>query len=241
MTTENSNLATPVESVGNAEDVQNVTIELNEAAEQVAEQNVEEQSVVEAADFAEEDAALDAEQAGLSLDEETAEEQAADDVDKNDLSGKSKQELVDMFTQLLENEPVQTLRKSVEAIKIAFYKLHRAEVDAARKAFEAAEGEEAEFTPQVDALEVRLKDLFKIYRQRRDEYIANLDNIKEENLRTKLAIIDELKELVNSDETLNNTFSKFRELQQRWKDTGVVPQAKVKDLWEILRFMMTED
>ena len=64
MTTENSNLATPVESVGNAEDVQNVTIELNEAAEQVAEQNVEEQSVVEAADFAEEDAALDAEQAG---------------------------------------------------------------------------------------------------------------------------------------------------------------------------------
>jgi hypothetical protein len=41
-----------------------------------------------------------------------------------------------------------------------------------------------------------------------------------------------LKELVNSDETLNNTFAKFRDLQQKWKDTGVVPQAKVKDLWE---------
>ncbi len=232
MTTENSNLTTPVESVGNADDVQNVTIETSEASEQISEQEATAQVASESADFAEEDAALDAEQAGLSLDEETAEEQAADDVDKSDLSGKSKQELVDMFTELLENEPVQTLRKSVEAIKIAFYKLHRAEVDAARKAFEAAEGEGAEFTPQVDALEVRLKDLFKIYRQRRDEYIANLDNIKEENLRTKLAIIDELKELVTSDETLNNTFSKFRELQQRWKDTGVVPQAKVKDLWE---------
>ena len=235
MTTENSNLTTPVESVGNADDVQNVTIETietSEASEQISEHKATEQAAPESADFAEEDAALDAEQAGLSLDEETAEEQAADDVDKSDLSGKSKQELVDMFTELLENEPVQTLRKSVEAIKIAFYKLHRAEVDAARKAFEAAEGEGAEFTPQVDALEVRLKDLFKIYRQRRDEYIANLDNIKEENLRIKLAIIDELKELVTSDETLNNTFSKFRELQQRWKDTGVVPQAKVKDLWE---------
>ena len=66
-----------------------------------------------------------------------AEEEAAADVDKNDLSGKSKQELVDMCAALLESEPVQTLRKSVEAIKIAFYKLHRAEVDAARKAFEA--------------------------------------------------------------------------------------------------------
>lgn len=237
MTTENSNLTTPVESVGNADDVQNVTMTVDQSAEPAIEQNNEEQTaaeqpVVDVADFTEEDAELDAEQAGLSLDEETAEEQAAEEVDKNDLGGKSKQELVEMFANLLENEPVQTLRKSVEAIKIAFYKLHRAEVDAARKAFEAAEGEGAEFTPQVDALEVRLKDLFKVYRQRRDEYIANLDQIKEENLKIKLSIIEELKELVTSDETLNNTFAKFRELQQRWKDTGVVPQAKVKDLWE---------
>ena len=232
MATENSNLATPVELVGNAEDVQNVTV-VDAQAEDASVESVDDvvASEVEAS-FAEEDAALDAEKAGLALDEEIAEESDAEDVDKNNLTGKSKQDLVDMFAELLEQEPVQTLRKSVEAIKIAFYKQHRAEVDAARKAFEAEQGEGAEFVPAVDALEVRLKDLFKEYRRRRDEYIAELDNHKEENLKTKLAIIEELKELVNSDETLNNTFAKFRELQQRWKDTGVVPQAKVKDLWE---------
>ena len=80
MTTENSNLTTPVESVGNADDVQNVTIETSEASEQISEHKATEQVAPESADFAEEDAALDAEQAGLSLDEETAEEQAADDV-----------------------------------------------------------------------------------------------------------------------------------------------------------------
>lgn len=234
MTTEKSNYSTPVESVGVADDAMSVTTVENAAAEvDVATQNdVELAAEQVAADFAEEDAALDAEQAGLAIGEEMAEEEAAADVDKNDLSGKSKQELVDMFSTLLENEPVQTLRKSVEAIKIAFYKLHRAEVDAARKAFEAEQGEGAEFIPVADPCEVRLKDLFKEYRRRRDEYIANIDSIKEENLKTKLAIIEELKELVNSDETLNNTFAKFRDLQQRWKDTGVVPQAKVKDLWE---------
>ena len=232
MATENSNYATPVESVGAADDALNVTAVESGAAEAAPSNDVEIAAAEVAADFAEEDAVLDAEQAGLAIGEETAEEEAAADVDRNDLSGKSKQELVDMFATLLESEPVQTLRKSVEAIKIAFYKLHRAEVDAARKAFEAEQGEEAEFTPAVDTLEVRLKELFKEYRRRRDEYIANLDSIKEENLKIKLAIIDELKELVNSDETLNNTFAKFRELQQRWKDTGVVPQAKVKDLWE---------
>ena len=232
MATENSNLATPEELVGNAEDVQNVTVVGAQAEDMAAESVVDVTASEVEASFAEEDAALDAEKAGLALDEEIAEESDAEDVDKNNLTGKSKQDLVDMFAELLEKEPVQTLRKSVEAIKIAFYKQHRAEVDAARKAFEAEQGEGAEFVPAEDALEVRLKDLFKEYRRRRDEYIAELDNHKEENLKTKLAIIEELKELVNSDETLNNTFAKFRELQQRWKDTGVVPQAKVKDLWE---------
>ncbi len=231
MTTKNSFNAAPVEPIGDADNALNVTTV--ETAAECAE--VDEQMNVEAAmaaDFSEEDAALDAEKAGLAIGEETAEELSAADVDKNDLSGKSKQELVEMFESLLSSEPVQTLRKSVEAIKIAFYKLHRAEVDAARKAFEAEAAEGAEFTPQVDAMEVKLKDLFKEYRTRRDEYIANLDSIKEENLKIKLSIIEELKELVNSDETLNNTFAKFRELQQRWKETGLVPQQKVKDLWE---------
>ena len=233
MTTKNSNYATPEGSVGIADDALNVTTEESVAQQEaMLESDVEAAEAVVAADFADEDAALDAEQAGLAIGEQMAEEEAAADVDKSDLSGKSKQELIDMFASLLENEPVQTLRKSVEAIKIAFYKLHRAEVEAARKAFEAEHGEEAEFTPAADALEVRLKDLFKEYRQRRDEYISNLDSIKEENLKIKLSIIEELKELVNSDETLNNTFAKFRDLQQRWKDTGLVPQSKVKDLWE---------
>ena len=231
MATENSNLAAPVESVGIAEDVQNVTSVESVAAEKVVDADPQTQPDVEV-DFADEDAALDAQRAGLSLGEETAEEQAAEDVDRQDLGGMSKEQLVEMFASQLATEPVHTLRKSVEAIKIAFYKQHRAEIDAARKAFEAEAEEGAEFVVAPDASEARLKDLFKEYRQRRDEYIANLDREKEANLKIKLAIIDELKELVNSDETLNHTFAKFRELQQRWKDTGLVPQANVKDLWE---------
>lgn len=224
MATENSNYSAPVESVDVVEDVQAKAIE-NLSAEGV-------EQVAPASEVSEEDAVFDAEQAGLSLGEEIAEEMLSDDVKGGDVANMSKQELVSLFASLLESEPVHTLRKKVEAIKIAFYKQHRAEVDAARKAFEAENGEEAEFTPAADALEIELKELFKEYRSRRDSYIADLDKIKEENLKIKLAIIEELKELVNSDETINTTFAKFRELQQRWKDTGVVPQAQVKDLWE---------
>ena len=219
MSTEISKHATPVESIGEADDALNVTV-------------VEDVTISVAEVCSEEEAAFDAEQAGLAIGEGTDEEEAAEEVDKSDLNGKSKSELVEMFAELLSTEPVQTIRKSVEAIKIAFYKQHRAEIDAARKAFEAQAEEGVEFVATPDADEQRLKDLFKEYRTRRDEYISNLESIKEENLQAKLALIEELKELVNSDETLNSTFAKFRDLQQRWREIGVVPQSKVKDLWE---------
>ena len=201
-----------------------------EADEDEAPANVE-------VDFSDEDAALAARSAGLELDEATAEEDAAEraageESSEDRFAGKSKEELVGLFARMLEEQPVQSIRRDVEALKIACYRLRRAEVEAARRRFVEEGGAEEDFTPAVDGVETQLKELFREYRRRRDEFIANLEAEKERNLKIKLEIIEELKELVNSDETLNHTFTKFRELQQRWKETGIVPQQQVKDLWE---------
>lgn len=184
-------------------------------------------------DFSEEDAALAARDAGLEIEGETAEESEAEvQPAAETFAGKTKDELLALFARLLSERPVQAIRREVEALKIAFYRIRRAEVEAVRRAFvESGEPEES-FVAPVDGLETRFKELFKDYRARRDEFIANLEAEKENNLRTKLAIIEELKELVSSDETLNHTFARFRDLQARWKETGIVPQAHVKDLWE---------
>ncbi len=163
-----------------------------------------------------------------SFDDTVAEEASSEDK----FAGKTKEELVAILSQLIAEQPVQAIRRDVEAIKVAFYRIRRAEVEAARKAFIEEGGAEEEFTPPVDNAENELKEQFKEYRRLRDIFLSNLEAEKEENLKIKLQIIEELKELVNSDETLNHTFNKFRELQQRWKDTGIVPLANVKDLWE---------
>ena len=236
MDTKVSNQSVPVEQVSNAEDVHNVTAQV-QPEEVVATTNAEEPEMAESVDFSDEEARLAADNAGIDLGEATPEEEEAQPesqmaTDEQSLVGKSKAELVELFAQLLETKPVQSLRGDAEAIKIAFYKLRRAEVEAQRKEFLEAGGNEEEFSPSVDGEEVSLKELFARYRKMRDEFVAGLENAKEENLKVKLAIIDELKELVNSDETLNHTFTKFRELQQRWKETGPVPQANVKDTWE---------
>ena len=195
-------------------------------------------------DFSDEDAALAARQAGLEIEgegaeelpeeaEEAAEAVAADGANAEDrFAGKSKDELVALFARMLEEQPVQTLRRDVEALKIAFYRIRRAEVEALRRAFEQEGSAAEDFTAPADDAEVRLKELFKEYRSRRDAFIADLEAEKVRNLEIKQGIIEELKVLIGSDEKLDHTFAKFRELQQRWKETGVVPQAHVKDLWE---------
>ncbi len=224
MATENSILSAPSEQVSNAEDT------LKASAQTTEPQTIQPTEVpTEAVETTDEQTQADE----LHLSDATPEEAEATEVKAAvSFDAQTKAELVETLAALLQNEPVQTLRANVEDIKIAFYKLHRADVEALRaKAIESGVSEE-EFEAPLDEDEVRLKDLFKFYRKERDEYIAEQDSLKEENLTKKLAIIEELKELVNSDETINLTFNKFRELQARWKEIGLVPLANVKDLWE---------
>ncbi len=188
-------------------------------------------------DFSEEEAALAARDAGLEIEGETAEEAEAGESAAGESSellfkAENKDELLAEFARMLEERPVQAIRREVEALKIAFYRMRRAEVETARRAFVAQGGAEEAFVPTADDAETRLKELFKAYRRRRDEFLAGLEAEQERNLQVKLGIIEEIKELVGSDETLDHTFNKFRELQTRWKETGMVPQANVKDLWE---------
>ncbi|MFI3333028.1 MAG: DUF349 domain-containing protein [Rikenellaceae bacterium] len=229
MATENPILQAQQEQVSAAEDTQKSTSVESVAAEP----QVENATSAEEVGVTTEEAEIAAQNAGLDLEEATSEEvELAEQSAIDSFDSKSKSELVDIFAELLQNESVQSLRKSVEAIKIAFYKLHRAESETLRRAFVEAGGKEEEFEAPADSAELRLKELFKLYRKERDEYIASLESEKEENLKRKLEVIEELKELINSDETINHTFIRFRELQQRWKDIGLVPLQNVKDLWE---------
>ena len=230
MATEKTNLTAPVEPVGTtAEDAQMTTTNVAETTTNDDAPTIE-QTMSET--FAEEEAALAADEAGLDIGAETAEEQEAAPAQSDILAGMGEEELVSFFASKLESEPVQTLRPIVEMVKIAFYKQHRAKVEAERRAFIEAGGDEEAFTPTQNPNEQRFKELFAVYREARDRHIATLEANKEQNLKVKLEIIDELKELINSEENMNTTFARFRELQQRWKDTGLVPQQNVKDLWE---------
>ncbi len=193
---------------------------------------VPENSAEEATEISDKNPDETAADAQAGQNDAAAEDEAAQEAMLNELGEMSRDQMLAWFEQLLAERSVATLRQEAEALKIAFYKRHRADIEAQRRDFVAAGGTEETFVPATDDAENRLKELLRDYRHRRDEYIASMEEVKMANYQVKLRIIEELKELTGSDETLNHTFNRFRELQQHWKETGAVPQQYVKDLWK---------
>ena len=150
----------------------------------------------------------------------------------SEIANLDKEGVLTRLAEKVSEEPTAELRNDVEALKVAFYKLHRADMEARRNAFFEKNGVDAEYRPQTDEAEVRFKELYNIYRTKRDNATALSEKEKEENYAAKLAIIEELKQLIDSEETLNTTFAKFHDLQARWRNIGQVPQARVSDIYE---------
>ncbi|TKG97348.1 DUF349 domain-containing protein [Puteibacter caeruleilacunae] len=144
----------------------------------------------------------------------------------------SEVELINTLRNLLDTTSVHDIKDEVEKIKNEFYKKHWAQIAKLKAAFVEAGGEEKDFKPEQDPYEKDLRDLMKRYRDLKSEFNKSVEEEKEDNLKEKYRVIEEIKELVNRKESINKTFHEFRELQTRWREIGLVPQAKLKDLWE---------
>ena len=123
-------------------------------------------------------------------------------------------------------------KQELDSLKQAFYKIHNAEQEAAKKEFLDNGGSAENFVPQNDAIEEEFKSVMAVIKEKRSAQAAELERQKEENLQIKLSIIEELKELVESPDDANKSYTEFKKLQQQWNETKLVPQAKVNELWK---------
>ncbi|MBQ4161905.1 MAG: DUF349 domain-containing protein [Parabacteroides sp.] len=143
----------------------------------------------------------------------------------------SKEEILDKLAHLVETFS-ETTRNEVEALKQAYYKIHRNEIEESKKIFLEKGGEEQDFVAPEDNCEYKLKELLTIYKEKRAAILAEEEQIKATNYALKLQLIDQLKALTESQEDFNKLYNEFKEIQQKWKEIKVVPQEHVNDLWK---------
>ena len=158
-------------------------------------------------------------------------------------SEKTLAELSGLFQELTESADRMKRSKEAEAIKSAFYKrLSREKAEAGEDATvdepDADTVEEIAATEPLTsapvspfaAIEAGFKSLYNTYKKERAEYNRQLDAEREGNLVKKQAIIEDLKALVDEQGDMKDAFPKFREIQNRWRETGPVPQQNFRDV-----------
>ena len=158
--------------------------------------------------------------------------------DNADLDGLNKLQLVEMLEELVQDSDVQKIKDKVAAIRLHFNKLNKDDMDNELDQFLKGGGEAESFQHVEDPIEQRFNAAFGIFKSNRAKQNEDLEKQKVDNLAKKQAILDELKEIITSDDTLKKTYDDFRALQDRWKEIGPVPAAENSNLWNSYHFLV---
>ncbi len=178
-------------------------------------------------------------------DEESEEDEESEDDDDEDDDGSedetdfnqlSRKDLVELLEQTVKEGDVEAIKKKVALIKVAFIKLNKEEQEKRFESFIEDGGEENAFEPEKDDTEIRFNAAFSIYKEKKAKYIEDQEKLKQKNLETKKLILEELKALIESEESLKTTYDEFRDLQEKWKEAGMVPKSEVNNLWQSYHF-----
>ncbi|MDR3297686.1 MAG: DUF349 domain-containing protein, partial [Prevotellaceae bacterium] len=154
----------------------------------------------------------------------------------NFYDGIDRQTLVDTLAKLLGERPIQEIKGEVEAIKVAFYKRLEQDEEQARSQHVARGEAPEDFVWPDDGVEAKLKDQLAVYKKLRTDYAMQLEKERDVNLEQKLALIEELKLLLERQDDFNKIFSDFKALQSKWRVIGAVPLARQKDVWEAYNY-----
>lgn len=123
-------------------------------------------------------------------------------------------------------------RATLEHLKMLYYRIHNAEVVAARDKFVGDGGNAEDFIPAPDADEENFKAQLALIREMRSKAAEELEKEKQTNLQRKLEIIDRIKELAATAEEADKGFEEVKKLQAEWKEIKTVPAERATELWK---------
>lgn len=157
---------------------------------------------------------------------------------KIDFDSLNKQELVEILEDVVQEEDISVIKSQVGKINSAFYQRNKEEIESELNAFIKSGGNEEEFSHVDDPLEIRFKAAIAKYKHSKSKFSQNIEKDKQHNLKLKHELLDDLKDLINSEETLKKTYDEFKVLQDRWKEIGMIPASELRNLWQSYHFLV---
>jgi len=237
-------VATELEELPVEEVVAETVVEAEEAIAEVAveEELAEPLAVLETAAEAEEpaEAATEEEAAIEAISNVNAAESedatVRHEIPMVDYETLSMEDLVTELEQLAATEKVMAVKDHVEELKKSFLNKYYHFIDEKKEEFHAENPESTEEFHYHLPLKTKFDQIYSQYRDRKNSHFKSLETNLKSNLETRLAIVEELKNLINPQENIKDTLKTFTELRERWKNTGPIPKDKYNHVWNNYHF-----
>ncbi|WP_162128135.1 DUF349 domain-containing protein [Flavobacterium phycosphaerae] len=182
-------------------------------------------------------------QAAISAIEEVNAEESEDeslkdrhDIPMLDYETLSMEQLVDELSDLVVVEKVMSVKDHVEELKKAFLSKYYHFIDEKKEEFHAENPDTTEDFHYHFPLKVKFDQLYTQYREKKNNHFQSLQNSLKSNLENRLAIVEELKNLIHSQESIPVTLKKFNDIRDRWKVAGPIPKDRYNHVWNNYHF-----
>ncbi len=141
-----------------------------------------------------------------------------------------KLELQEALVDLVRKDDIAAIGGTLNDIKKCFDQIEKGEKETALSQFIADGGDKDDFKFQLDEVSQKLLANYQILRDRRHKYYKQLDRQKEENLKIKNEILEELREMVDGEES-TTSIKVINSIRNKWKNAGPIPRQFHKTLW----------
>ena len=148
----------------------------------------------------------------------------------------SMEQLVDELGELVLVEKLMSVKDHVEELKKSFLSKYHHLIDEKKEEFQTENPETTEDFHYHFPLKVKFDQLYSQYRDKKNNHFQSLQNNLKANLENRLAIVEELKNLIHSQDNIPVTLKKFNDIRDRWKVAGPIPKDKYNHVWNNYHF-----
>jgi len=158
------------------------------------------------------------------------------DIPMLDYDALSMESLITELKNLVTNEKVMSVKDHVEEIKKSFLAKYHHLLEEKKEEFLAENPDTTEDFAYHSPLKSQFDQYYSLFRDNKNAHFKSLQTNLKTNLENRLAIVEELKELINPQENIKDTLKHFNDLRERWKNAGPIPKDKYNHVWNNYHF-----
>ncbi len=154
----------------------------------------------------------------------------------HDYDAMSMDDLVSHLDEIVSGDDALSMKRHVEEIRKSFMAQYHKLMDEKREKFHHENPESTEDFHYNYPLKTRFDHLIGKFRDRKNAHFKTMQSSLQTNLENRLAIVEEIKNLINPQENIKDTLKHFNELRERWKNAGPIPKDKYNHVWNNYHF-----